>query len=98
MIKVGVPLIFLISPFSYAVVNHSGGSSASMMVNGRVSAYSVSLYVGATCLLNAIQYMQLLTENINNSYAEAEKERNSTVNRVYKNFTMLYLPLFAFEY
>ena len=99
MIKVGVPLIFSIRPSSYAVWNHSGMSVLSIIVNGRVSAYFVSLYVGATCSLNAIQYMQLLTENINNSYAEAEKERNSTVNSIERNFIVSALmPLLVFEY
>ena len=90
MIKVGVPLIFLILPSSYAIWNHSGMCSASMMVNGRVSAYMVSLYSGATCSLNAIQYMQLLTENINSSYALRGNESNITVNNIERNFIITY--------
>jgi len=92
MINVGVLFMGSIRPSAYAIWNHSGMSALSMIVNGRVSAYFVSLYVGATCSLNAIQYMQLLTENINNSYAEAEKERNSTVNNIERNFITCGVP------
>ena len=91
MIKVGVPLIFLILPSLYAIWNHSGMSSLSIIVNGRVSAYTVSLYSGATCSLKAIQYMQLLTENINSSYALRGKENNSSVNNMERNFIILHI-------
>ena len=94
MMKVGVPFMGSIRPSSYAVWNQSGMSALSMIINGRVSAYFVSLYVGATCSLNAIQYMQFLTENINNSYAERGNERNSRVNSIERNFIINLRPVY----